>query len=84
MIKATEDREIVADVANETYRLVFKKALLSDDGYYKVIAKNNLGESSSEARLKAISKYKSYVSLSRGIILTTHLRLCFYRRSRTL
>ncbi|XP_063930937.1 obscurin isoform X4 [Zophobas morio] len=56
VIKATEDREIVADVANETYRLVFKKALLSDDGYYKVIAKNNLGESSSEARLKAIKE----------------------------
>ncbi|KYB28579.1 Muscle M-line assembly protein unc-89-like Protein [Tribolium castaneum] len=56
VVKETENLKIVSDVANETYRLVFKKALLSDEGYYKVVAKNSLGESSSEARLKAVKE----------------------------
>ncbi|XP_068917953.1 obscurin isoform X7 [Tenebrio molitor] len=55
-VKATESVQIVADVANETYRIIFKKALMSDDGYYKVTAKNNLGESSAEARLKTVKE----------------------------
>lgn len=56
IIKPSENIQIISDVANETYKLIFKKALLSDEGYYKVVAKNSLGESSSEARLKGVSK----------------------------
>lgn len=57
VIKASDLISIVEDRANETYKLVFHKVLLADEGYYKVIAKNDLGESSSEARLKTISKF---------------------------
>lgn len=56
VIKASDLISIVEDRANETYKLVFHKVLLADEGYYKVVAKNDLGESSSEARLKTISK----------------------------
>lgn len=58
-VVATDSIRIVEDVPNETYKLIFNKVLLADEGYYKVAAKNNLGESSSEARLKAISKFFS-------------------------
>ncbi|XP_045464007.1 obscurin isoform X4 [Harmonia axyridis] len=54
IIEASDLVEIVEDVANETYKLIFKKVLLSDGGYYKVTAKNKLGETTSEARLKTI------------------------------
>ncbi|XP_044758879.1 obscurin isoform X8 [Coccinella septempunctata] len=54
IIEADDHVEIVEDVANETYKLIFKKVLLSDGGYYKVTAKNELGETTSEARLKTI------------------------------
>ncbi|XP_064214157.1 obscurin isoform X3 [Tribolium castaneum] len=62
VVKETENLKIVSDVANETYRLVFKKALLSDEGYYKVVAKNSLGESSSEARLKAVTEKPTIIT----------------------
>jgi len=61
VIKASDLISIVEDRTNETYKLVFHKVLLADEGYYKVIAKNDLGESSSEARLKTISKFNSYL-----------------------
>ncbi|XP_060519331.1 obscurin isoform X9 [Cylas formicarius] len=56
MIKASDLISIVDDKANETYKLVFHKVMLADEGYYKVIAKNDLGESSAEARLKTIKE----------------------------
>lgn len=56
LMKASDNVVIIEDVPNETYKLVFKKALLSDEGYYTVTAKNSLGEDSAEARLKAISE----------------------------
>lgn len=56
VIKGSDLISIVEDRANDTYKLVFHKVLLADEGYYKVVAKNDLGESSSEARLKTISK----------------------------
>lgn len=56
LVKASDNVVIIEDVPNETYKLVFKSALLSDEGYYTVTAKNNLGEDSAEARLKAISE----------------------------
>lgn len=56
VIKASDLISIVEDRANETYKLVFHKVLLADEGYYKVTAKNSLGESSSEARLKTIKE----------------------------
>ncbi|XP_023017381.2 obscurin isoform X4 [Leptinotarsa decemlineata] len=48
--------KIVEDKANKTYKLIFHKVMLADEGYYKVTAKNELGENSSEARLKTIKE----------------------------
>ncbi|RZB39359.1 muscle M-line assembly protein unc-89-like [Asbolus verrucosus] len=62
MVQATEHIHIVADVPNETYKLIFDKTLLTDEGYYKVTAKNNLGETSSEARLKLISEKPNFIT----------------------
>lgn len=59
IIKSGGDIEVVEDRDNETYRLIFKKVQLSDEGYYKVTAKNDLGETSSEGRLKTISEYQN-------------------------
>ncbi|KAJ8919920.1 hypothetical protein NQ315_006449 [Exocentrus adspersus] len=55
-IEASDLIKIVEDRANETYKLVFHKVLLADEGYYKVTASNKLGETSSEARLKTIKE----------------------------
>lgn len=56
VIESDDHVEIVEDVANETYKLIVNKVLLSDGGYYKVTAKNELGETTSEARMKTKSK----------------------------
>ncbi|XP_066256138.1 obscurin isoform X9 [Euwallacea similis] len=56
VIKASDLISIVEDRANQTYKLVFHKVMLADEGYYKVVAKNDLGENSSEARLKTIKE----------------------------
>lgn len=48
--------EVIHDVPNETYKLVIHCVELSDEGYYRVTAKNKLGEDYKEARLKTISK----------------------------
>lgn len=50
-IRSMEDRE------NKTYKLIFDKVTLADEGHYKISAKNELGETSSEARLRTVSKY---------------------------
>lgn len=49
--------EVVHDVPNETYKLIIHCVELSDEGYYRVTAKNKLGEDYKEARLKTISEY---------------------------
>lgn len=56
VVEASDLIKIVEDRANKRYKLIFHEVKLSDEGYYKVIAKNDLGETSSEARLKTISK----------------------------
>ncbi|XP_045464016.1 obscurin isoform X11 [Harmonia axyridis] len=63
IIEASDLVEIVEDVANETYKLIFKKVLLSDGGYYKVTAKNKLGETTSEARLKTITEKPKFITV---------------------
>ncbi|XP_018567720.1 obscurin isoform X4 [Anoplophora glabripennis] len=55
-IQASDLIKIVEDRANETYKLVFHKVMLADEGYYKVTASNELGEASSEARLKTVKE----------------------------
>lgn len=59
MVEATDDIEIIEDVEAETYILRFKDVKLGDEGYYKVTAKNKLGEDSAEGRVRVISKYFS-------------------------
>ncbi|KAL1518226.1 hypothetical protein ABEB36_001883 [Hypothenemus hampei] len=56
VIQASDFISIVEDRAKETYKLVFHKVQLADEGYYKVVASNDLGETSSEARLKTIKE----------------------------
>ncbi|CAG9826982.1 unnamed protein product [Diabrotica balteata] len=56
VVQASDLIKIVEDKANKTYKLVFKQVLLGDEGYYKVTATNQLGDASSEARLKTIKE----------------------------
>ncbi|XP_022920655.2 obscurin isoform X3 [Onthophagus taurus] len=62
VVEPTEDIEIIEDVANEVYILRFKTVKLGDEGYYKVIAKNNLGEDSSEGRLKVVTERPKFIT----------------------
>lgn len=55
-IETGEAIQLIHDVENETYKLIIHEVKLSDEGYYRVTAKNKLGEDSKEARLKTISK----------------------------
>ncbi|VEN40604.1 unnamed protein product [Callosobruchus maculatus] len=56
VIQATDCIKIVEDKANKTYKLVFTDVKLADEGYYKVIVKNDLGEASAEAKLRTIKE----------------------------
>lgn len=69
-LETCEAMEVVHDVPNETYKLIIHCVELSDEGYYRVTAKNKLGEDYKEARLKTISK-----SLT---ILLAYLYLRYY------
>lgn len=60
VVEASEDIEIIEDAIAETYILRFKNVKLGDEGYYKVTAKNHLGEDSSEGRVRVISKLNIY------------------------
>ncbi|XP_076264330.1 obscurin isoform X30 [Rhynchophorus ferrugineus] len=62
VIKASDLISIVEDKANETYKLVFHNVKLADEGYYKVVVKNELGESSSEGRLKTITERPKFIT----------------------
>ncbi|KAI4471482.1 immunoglobulin i-set domain [Holotrichia oblita] len=56
LVEASEDIEIIEDAIAETYILRFKNVKLGDEGYYKVTAKNNLGEDSSEGRVRVLKE----------------------------
>uniref|UniRef100_A0A6P7G166 Obscurin isoform X7 n=1 Tax=Diabrotica virgifera virgifera TaxID=50390 RepID=A0A6P7G166_DIAVI len=56
VVQASDLIKIVEDKVNKTYKLVFNQVLLGDEGYYKVTATNELGDASSEARLKTIKE----------------------------
>lgn len=60
-METCEAMEVVHDAANETYKLLIHNVQLSDEGYYRVTAKNRLGEDYKEARLKTISKFRSWM-----------------------
>ncbi|KAL3285162.1 hypothetical protein HHI36_019282 [Cryptolaemus montrouzieri] len=62
VVEANEVIEIIEDVDNETYKLIFKNVLLSDGGYYKVTAVNELGETTSEARLKTRTEKPKFIT----------------------
>lgn len=65
VIETANAFELVEDIPNETYKLIIHKVQLSDEGYYKVTAKNKLGEDYKEARLKTISElfFKIFLQL---------------------
>ncbi|CAH1180870.1 unnamed protein product [Phyllotreta striolata] len=56
VVKGSDLIKIVEDRANKTYKLVFHDVKLGDEGYYKVTAKNELGEACSEARLRTVKE----------------------------
>ncbi|CAG9826983.1 unnamed protein product [Diabrotica balteata] len=62
VVQASDLIKIVEDKANKTYKLVFKQVLLGDEGYYKVTATNQLGDASSEARLKTITERPKFIT----------------------
>ncbi|CAH1108368.1 unnamed protein product [Psylliodes chrysocephalus] len=62
VVKPSDLIKIVEDKANNTYKLVFHDVKLGDEGYYKVTAKNELGEASSEARLRTITERPKFIT----------------------
>ncbi|VEN40593.1 unnamed protein product [Callosobruchus maculatus] len=62
VIQATDCIKIVEDKANKTYKLVFTDVKLADEGYYKVIVKNDLGEASAEAKLRTITERPRFIT----------------------
>lgn len=57
IIKENDNIKIVEDKAKKSYKLLFDKVTLADEGHYKITAKNELGEADSEARLRTVSEY---------------------------
>ncbi|XP_068626397.1 obscurin [Battus philenor] len=51
VIKPSSKIEIEEDKASETYKLVLKKVTIEDAGVYSVTAKNEIGETSQQAKL---------------------------------
>nr|CAH7742459.1 unnamed protein product [Callosobruchus chinensis] len=62
VIQATDCIKIVEDKANKSYKLVFTDVKLADEGYYKVIVKNDLGEASAEAKLRTITERPRFIT----------------------
>ncbi|XP_028138772.2 obscurin isoform X2 [Diabrotica virgifera virgifera] len=62
VVQASDLIKIVEDKVNKTYKLVFNQVLLGDEGYYKVTATNELGDASSEARLKTITERPKFIT----------------------
>lgn len=56
VVEPSDDVELTNDNKNEEYSLKVKSVVLSDEGRYRVEAKNDYGEATGEARLKTISK----------------------------
>lgn len=54
-MKNKDPYEIVEDVENETYKLIFKKVSLGDEAEYTVTAKNSEGVTTAKAKLKTTS-----------------------------
>lgn len=91
-MEPSDDVELISDDKNEEYSLKIKSVVLSDEGRYRVEAKNDYGEATGEARLKTISK----LSLPSSIIkhytnfiveihyMNTNNTSTFYRGSRTI
>lgn len=48
---------MIEDRVNKTYKLIFDKVSLADEGHYKITARNELGETNSEATLRTVSEY---------------------------
>lgn len=57
IVKENDNVKIIEDVDTQTYKLIFNKVSLSDEGRYKITAKNQMGETSSEAILRTVSEY---------------------------
>lgn len=55
----SDNCEVIADVANESYTLIVSKVGLPDDGVYVITASNSVGETVAKARLTCHSKWKS-------------------------
>lgn len=56
IIQESENVKIIEDKPNKIYKLIVDKVTLADEGYYSVVAKNELGETSTEAALRTVSK----------------------------
>lgn len=51
VIQPSSRYDIVEDVANEKYQLTVKKVGVDDGGVYTLVAKNEVGETSQQAKL---------------------------------
>lgn len=56
IVEESDNIKIIEDKVNKTYKLIVDKVSLANEGHYKITAKNELGETSSEATLRTISE----------------------------
>lgn len=56
VVEENDNIKIIHDRQNKTYKLIIDKVSLANEGHYKITAKNELGETSSEATLRTISE----------------------------
>lgn len=73
-IQPSSHHDIVEDVGAETYKLTIRKIGVDDGGVYTVTAKNEVGETTQQAKLTVHSEYFYIISKMLCIIKTT--RFC--------
>ncbi|KAF5286087.1 hypothetical protein FQA39_LY16433 [Lamprigera yunnana] len=62
ILESGENIDIVEDTKNGTYTLILKEVSLSDEGRYQTRAKNEIGESISEAKLRTIVEKPYFIT----------------------
>ncbi|CAH1967610.1 unnamed protein product [Acanthoscelides obtectus] len=62
VVQASDCIKLVEDKANKAYKLVFHDVKLADEGYYKVVVKNDLGEATAEAKLRTITERPRFIT----------------------
>lgn len=62
VLESGADFEVVENADNGIYKLILKNVQMSDEGRYQVRAKNDIGESISEAKLRTVTEKPYFIT----------------------